>query len=254
MQVSLFIPCTVDALLVDIGKDMVQIMAEVGFDLHYHKDQICCGQPALTAGYIEEAKKSAKRFIEIFEKDEYVVSVSGSCVNTVKNDYCKILVDEPGWLKRAEALSEKIFEFSQFMVDVAKITDVKAQFDGKVAYHHSCHLLRGLGVQEQPMEMLSAVKDIELVPLNGAEDCCGFGGQFALKYPYISEALVRDKVKNFIASGAEYLILADPGCLLNISGYLHRHHPDRTAMHLVSFLAKHMEKGVLNNESKSLVV
>ncbi len=243
MQVSLFIPCSVDGLLVEIGKDLVKLMADLGFDLHYHGEQTCCGQPAFTAGFIDEAKKSAKRFIEIFEDDEYIVSLSGSCVNTVKNEYVKALADEPVWLERAERLSAKVFEFSQFMVDVAGMENVDAHFVGKVAYHNSCHLLRGLGVKEQPMKMLNAVKGLELVALNGAEECCGFGGQFALNYPYISEAIVRDKVKNFIASEAKILILADPGCLLNINGYLHRHYPDYQAMHLVSFLANHRERG-----------
>ncbi len=243
MRVSLFIPCSVDGLLVDIGKDMVELMANLGFDLHYHSEQTCCGQPAITAGYTAEAKKTAKRFIEIFENDEYVVCPSGSCVNTVRYDYGKILADEPDWAKRAYDLSAKVFEFSQFMVDVAEKVDVSAQFAGKVAYHHSCHLLRGLGVKEQPVKMLDAVKNIELVPLDGAEVCCGFGGQFALKYPFVSEAIVRNKVQKFIASGAQVLILADPGCLLNINGYLHRTHPDLKAMHLVSFLANHMEGG-----------
>lgn len=243
MRVSLFIPCSVDGILTEVGKDMVRLMADFGFDLNYHSEQTCCGQPAFTAGYIKEAKKTAKRFIEIFEDDEYIVSLSGSCVNTVKNDYLKILADEPNWLMRAKKLSEKIFEFSQFMVDVANIVDVKANFAGKVAYHNSCHLLRALGVKEQPIKMLKAVKNIELVSLNGAEECCGFGGQFSLKYPYISEAIVRDKVKNFIASGAEILVLSDPGCLLNINGYLHRHYPDHKAMHLVSFLASNRERG-----------
>lgn len=243
MRVSMFIPCSVDGVLTEIGKDMVKLMADLGFDLHYHSEQTCCGQPAFTAGYVREAKRTAKRFIEIFEDDEYIVSLSGSCVSTVKYEYLKILADEPDWLVRAQKLSQKIFEFSQFMVDVAGIVDVNASFAGKVAYHSSCHLLRGLGVKEQPLKMLNAVKNIELVPLNGAEECCGFGGQFSLKYPYISGAIVRDKVKNFIASGAEILVLCDPGCLLNINGYLNRHFPDHKAMHLVSFLASNRERG-----------
>lgn len=246
MHVSLFIPCSVDGLLVNLGKDMVQLMLELGFKLNYHTEQTCCGQLAINAGYIEEGKRSAKRFIEIFEGDEYVVCPSGSCINTVKHDYVKILADEPEWLERAARMAAKVFEFSQFMVEVADKTDVKARFAGKVAYHNSCHLLRGLGVKEQPLKMLNAVKDIEVVALNGAEECCGFGGQFAFKYPEISEAIVRKKTKSFIDSGADILVLNDPGCLLNINGYLHRFHPELRAMHLVSFLANHLEGGLIN--------
>ncbi len=245
MQVSLFIPCSVDALLVDLGRDMVRLMADLGFQLHYHEEQTCCGQPFFSGGYINEAKRSAKNFIEIFENDEYIVSLSGSCVDTVRSEYCRVLADEPAWLARAQALSEKVFEFSQFMVDVAEIVDVSACFAGKVACHDSCRLLRGLGIYEQPRKMLSAVKDIELVNLNSSEECCGFGGQFALKYPYISEAIVRDKVEDFIASDAEVLIVSDPGCLLNINGYLQRFYPGRYAQHLVSFLAQSRERGLV---------
>ncbi len=245
MQVSLFIPCSVDALLVEVGQDMVNLMADLGFKLHYHSEQTCCGQPFFTGGYMKEAKNSAKKIIEIFENDEYVVSLSGSCVDTVKNEYCKVLADEPDWLKRARGLSDKVFEFSQFMVDVADLVDVSARFAGKVACHDSCRLLRGLGIYEQPRKMLNAVKDIELVSLNRSTECCGFGGQFALKYPYLSEAIVRDKVEDFIASDAEVLIVSDPGCLLNINGYLRRFHPGRHAKHLVSFLAQHREGGTV---------
>lgn len=243
MQVSLFIPCTVDAILVETGQDFVRLMADLGFKLHYHSEQTCCGQPAFTGGHIKEARKSAKRFIEIFENDEYIVGLSGSCVDTVRHDYCKVLADEPAWLERAQLLAGKVFEFSQFMVDIAGIEDVSAHYNGKVAYHDSCRMLRGLGVKEQPRKMLKAVKGIELVNLNDNAECCGFGGRFAIKYPYISEAIVRDKVKSFIASEAEVLVVSDPGCLLNINGYLQRFYPERRVEHLVTFLAENRERG-----------
>ncbi|HPT70270.1 MAG TPA: (Fe-S)-binding protein, partial [Syntrophomonas sp.] len=180
----------------------------------------------------------------IFEEDEVIVSPSGSCVNTIKNDYARILQDEPDWQQRALKLGERVFEVSQYLVDQAKIEDVNASYGGKIAYHKSCHLLRALGIDEQPQKLLAKVKGAEVVALNAAEQCCGFGGQFAIKYPLISEAMVRQKTANFLQTGAQRLIVSDPGCLLNISGYLHRHHPQLKAQHIVSFLAENMKGGV----------
>jgi L-lactate dehydrogenase complex protein LldE len=243
-RISLFIPCAVDALLGDVGADTVRLLASLGFELIYHEEQTCCGQPAISAGHVDLAKDIAKRFIEIFENDEVIVSPSASCVNTVKNDYARLLQDEPDWQQRSLTLSERIFEISQYLVDQASIEDVKASFHGKIAYHKSCHLLRALGIDGQPQKLLSNVKGAEIVPLNAAEQCCGFGGQFAIKYPLISEAMVKQKAQNFLQSGAELLIVSDPGCLLNIEGYLHRHQPHLKAQHIVSFLAKNLEGGV----------
>lgn len=242
-RVSLFIPCAVDALLGDVGADTVALLSSLGFQLIYHEEQTCCGQPAISAGHVDLAKNIAKRFIDIFEDDEVIVSPSGSCVNTVKNDYPRLLQDEPCWQKRALSLSKRIYEISQYLVDVAAVEDVNASFNGKIAYHKSCHLLRALGIDGQPQKLLANVKGAEIVPLNAAEQCCGFGGQFAVKYPLISEAMVRQKTQNFLQAGADRLIVSDPGCLLNIGGYLHRHHPNLKAQHIVSFLAENLAGG-----------
>jgi L-lactate dehydrogenase complex protein LldE len=223
-DVSLFIPCAADAILVEVGEATVKLLRSLGFNLVYHEEQTCCGQPAFTAGHLDLARKTAKRFIELFEKDEYIVSPSGSCLCTVKFSYPKVLADEPSWHRRAVQLARRVYELSQFIVDVAGIEDVQASYSGKITYHKSCHVLRGLGIDEQPLKLLANVKGAELLSLAAADVCCGFGGQFSYKYPHISEAILADKVKNFMASGAELLIVSDPGCLLNIKGYLHRYH------------------------------
>lgn len=240
-RVSLFIPCAVNAILADVGEAVVKLLSYKGFKLDYHNDQTCCGQPAFTAGHVDIGRKMAKRFITIFENDKYIVSPSGSCVSTIKHTYPRIMEGEPDWQKRAVRLSKRVYELSEFLVDVADIEDVGAVYQGKVAYHKSCHVLRALGIDEQPQRLLSHVQEAELVPLNGAEECCGFGGQFSYKYPYISEAIVRDKVKNYVASGADVLVVSDPGCLLNISGYIHRYYPEKQVKHLASFLADNMK-------------
>lgn len=236
-KVSLFIPCTVDIMLPEIGEQTAYLLERLGVSLIYHEKQTCCGQPALNAGYVDEAKKSAKHFIEVFGDDEAVVSPSGSCLHTAKYGYPELLSDEPVWLRRAEELSSRLFELSQYIVDVLGVEDVGASFDGTVTYHESCHILRGLGVSEQPKKLITAVNGAEYIPLNSADKCCGFGGEFAKDYPDISEEMVKDKVQNYIASGADLLVLCEPGCLLNISGYLSRNHPEKKALHIATLLA-----------------
>lgn len=244
-RISLFIPCAVDAVLVSVGEGTVRLLAGLGFDLEYHRDQTCCGQPAITAGHWDLARRTARRFIRIFEQDEVVVSPSGSCVSTIRHEYPRLFDDDPAWRQRALQLGQRVYELSQFLVDVAGIEDVNACFAGKVAYHKSCHIYRALGIDRQPQVLLQNVRGAELVPLHLAQECCGFGGQFSFKYPYISEAIVFDKVKNFLASEADVLVLSDPGCLLNIRGYLHRHHPQRQVQHLAEFLAGKVPQGVM---------
>ncbi len=242
-QVSLFIPCMVDLFLPEIGEACLRVLRRIGHDPVYHPDQTCCGQPSIHAGYVKKAKASARHFIEIFGDDEAVVCPSGSCVCTVKDRYPQLLEDEPGWLRRAEELAPRLYEFSQYLVDVAGVEEVGARYEGKVAYHESCRVLNGLGVSEQPKKLIRAVKGAELVPMQGARVCCGFGGEFSTNYPEISEALVSEKAANYIASGADLLVACDPGCLINIGGYLHRHHPEKRAVHIASFLAESIGDG-----------
>jgi L-lactate dehydrogenase complex protein LldE len=236
-DVSLFIPCMVDLFLPHIGEATVDLLRRVGANPVYHRGQTCCGQPAMNSGYRKEAKKAAKHFIELFGDDEVIVSPSGSCVCMMKHHYPELLGDEPEWSRRATELAPRVYELSQYLVDVLHVNDVGAAFEGKVAYHESCHVLRGLGVSTQPKALISGVKETTLVSMNQEDFCCGFGGEFAAHYPDISESMVQDKVQNYLDSGADLLILCEPGCLLNIGGYLSRHHPERRAMHLANFLA-----------------
>ncbi len=235
--VSLFIPCTVDLFLPEIGEATYRLLQRLGAHPIYHPEQTCCGQPAINAGYLSQARKAAKHFIDVFGEDEMVISPSGSCVCTVKYHYPDLLCDEADWRLRAEALAARTYELTQYIVDVLGVEDCGATFNGKVAYHESCHILRGLGVSEQPKKLISNVKGSRLLALTGADTCCGFGGEFANDYPDISEAMVKEKCENYLASGADVLLLCEPGCLLNIGGYLSRNHPDKKVMHLAEFLA-----------------
>jgi len=237
-KVSLFIPCIVDLFLPEIGEATLQVLRRLGVDPLYHEAQTCCGQPAMNAGYRDQAKKAAKHFIDVFDDDDVIVSPSGSCVCMVKYHYPELLCDEPAWLRRAEELAGRIYELTQYIVDILGIEDVGASFNGKVTYHESCHVLRGLGVSEQPKQLIANVAGAEPVPLFAADFCCGFGGEFANNYHYISEEMVKEKTQHFINSGADLLVLCEPGCLLNIGGYLSRHHPDKKVMHVANLLAE----------------
>ncbi len=237
-EVSMFIPCIVNLFHPEIGESAVSLLRQAGVNPIYHRGQTCCGQPAMNSGYRREAKKAAKHFIKLFGNDDVIVSPSGSCVCMVKYHYPELLEDEPEWSRRAAELAPRVYELSQYLVDVLNVTDTGAAFKGTVAYHESCHILRGLGVSAQPRKLISSVKGAELVPMNQDDFCCGFGGAFANSYPDISGAMVQDKVQNFLDSGADLLVLCEPGCLLNIGGFLSRHHPEKKAMHLASFLAQ----------------
>lgn len=242
MNVSLFIPCTVDLMMPEIGVAVYRLLSHLDTSPLYHNDQTCCGQPLYNAGYRDQAKRAAKHFIKVFGGDEYIVSPSGSCVSMVTHHYPELLSDEPSWRERALELSKRVFELSQFVVDVLGITDMGASFDGKVTYHESCHIFRALGVSEQPRKLIASVRGAELVELSNATACCGFGGEFSVGFPEISGAMVKDKATNFINTGADVLLLNEPGCLLNIGGYLHRNHPKKRAAHLATFLAENIKE------------
>lgn len=246
-EVSLFIPCGVDTVLVEVGQATVNLIEALGCRTIYHEEQTCCGQPAVSGGYKKLARQLAKRFISIFEKDDLIVSPSGSCVLTVKKEYPRLLADEPDWQRRAIDVGSRLFELSQFITDVLGKAEIGGVYHGTVAYHESCHLLRGLGISEQPKKLLQSVEGTTLIPLKNADVCCGFGGQFAARYPDISENLVKAKVSSFLAANADILIVSEPGCLLNIDGYLHRHYPEKRVTHLACFLSDAVKRGEISS-------
>ncbi|HET58374.1 MAG TPA: (Fe-S)-binding protein [Deltaproteobacteria bacterium] len=235
--VSLFIPCTVDFMMPRVGVATVRLLRRLGIEPRYHEQQTCCGQPAMNAGYLDRARKAAKHFIDVFGDDDVIVSPSGSCTAMVKYHYPELLGGEPSWRRRAEDLSERVFELSQYLVDVLGIEDGGGVFDGTVTYHESCQILRRLGVSRQPKALIEQTRGTTFVPMEQADTCCGFGGEFSYRYAFISEEMVRDKIGHYLDSGADLLVVSEPGCLLNIAGYLSRNNPEKRALHLVEFLA-----------------
>ena len=235
MKVSLFITCLSDALYPRVGEAMVRLLAKYGVSLQFPTVQTCCGQPAFNSGYWKEARESAKTILDAFEDSDFVISPSGSCTGMIHH-YPKLFEDDPVMLKRANRLQSKSYEFTQFLVQVLGVTDVGAAFPHKVTYHPSCHGSRILGVKDEPLALIQNVKGLELIPLPFAEDCCGFGGTFAVKMADISGAMVTEKVDHVLETEAEVLVGLDMACLLNIAGNLrYRNEPVRV-MHLAELL------------------
>ena len=233
---TLFIQCLVDTIYPEVGEAMVEILRRQGVTLNCPTDQTCCGQPAFNSGYRQEARAAARHFIGVFENAELIVCPSGSCVNMVRHHYPQLFQAEHRWLQRAQALAARTYEFTEYLVDVLGVEDVGARYLGRVTYHDSCHLLRGIGVKEQPRALLRQVKGAEFVEMERSDQCCGFGGAFSVKYADISTAMVSEKVKFIVESGADTVVGCDMGCLMNIEGMLSRMGSTVKVMHIAQIL------------------
>jgi L-lactate dehydrogenase complex protein LldE len=216
--------------------DMVAVLRRIGCEVHFPKEQTCCGQPAFNAGFWDEARPVAERFVRVFAGADTIVCPSGSCTTMVRCFYPSLLASS-AWREDAIALGQRIFEFSEFLVDVAKVTDVGASFPHKVTYHDSCHLLRELHIKEQPRALLRHVQGIELVELPYSEECCGFGGVFSVKFPEISGPMGEVKTAHIASTGAEFVTACDSSCLMHIEGVLRRQQARAKTIHLASILA-----------------
>jgi len=234
--VTLFIQCLVDTIYPEVAEAMVGILRRLGISLTCPTDQTCCGQPAFNSGYRRQARFAAQHFIDVFEDSEIIVCPSGSCVNMVRHHYEELFENDLPWLRRARDLANRTFEFSEYLVDVLGVDDLGARFEGRVTYHDSCHLLRGIGVREQPRKLLHKVSDLDFIEMRDSDYCCGFGGSFSVKYSDISNAMVTDKVKNITDTGADVVVGCDMGCLMNIEGKLSRMGSNIKVMHLAQIL------------------
>mgnify|MGYP002631475900 CR=1 FL=1 len=217
---------------------MVEVLSRLGVDVEFSADQTCCGQPAFNAGLWPDARKMAEHTIQVFEASpNEIVAPSGSCVGMIRHGYLELFADDPDWLTRAEVLAARTFEFTEYLVDVLGASDVGARWEGLLSYHPSCHLLRGLGVDRQPRELLANIRGATLVELPHAEECCGFGGVFSVEHPEISAEMLKRKLSNLEASEAPTLVLADTGCRMHIAGGLHKENKSQRVVHIAEVLA-----------------
>jgi L-lactate dehydrogenase complex protein LldE len=238
IKAQLFITCLAEQFFSPVLKDMVTVLERLGVQCEFPETQTCCGQPFFNSGFQSQARELARKWLTTFgETDGYIVSPSGSCVDMVRHHYPALFPDGSGERALAEAAASRAFEFTQFLVDELKVTDVGASFPHKVTYHASCHLLRGLGAHDEPKQLLQAVKGLELIPLPQEDTCCGFGGVFSVIYPEVSQKMMEDKLRNIEATGAEAVVACDAGCLMNIGGGLHKANSPVKAMHLIHILA-----------------
>lgn len=216
---------------------MARVLRRIGYKLDFPEAQTCCGQPAFNTGYWQEAKPLARRFLDIFRTAEAVVCPSGSCATMVRIFYRELLAGSKA-AQDAVELGKRVYEFSEFLVRQAGVTDVGAVFPHKVTYHDACHALRELHLKQEPRELLRKVQGIELLEMPYSEDCCGFGGTFATKFNMISGAMGDTKAGNAEISGAEFVTSTDPSCLMQIEGILRRRNSHLRTIHLASLLAQ----------------
>ena len=216
---------------------MIKVLEKAGCSIIYNPAQTCCGQPAFNAGFWEESKSVCTKFLKDFSGDDMIVTPSASCAGFVKNYYPK-LFDNSSQHHAVTGTGKRIFEFSEFMIDILKMDNVGATLNGKATYHDSCAALRECRIKEEPRKLLKNVLGLEILEMNDVETCCGFGGTFAVKFEAISVAMGEQKVENAIATGADYLISTDHSCLMHLQGYIdHKGYPLRT-MHIADVLAQ----------------
>ncbi|MCP9751344.1 (Fe-S)-binding protein [Ferruginibacter sp. HRS2-29] len=240
MKVQLFIPCFIDQLYPETAFNMVKVLEKACCDVVYNTNQTCCGQPAFNAGFLDESRVVANKFVKDFEGADYVVAPSASCVGFVRNYYPK-LFDNAANHNQVKDLGKRIYEFTEFLTDVLKIENYGASLDAKATYHDSCAALRECRIKEGPRKLLSNVKGLDLVEMKDNETCCGFGGTFSVKFEPISIAMADQKIQNALDTGAEYIISTDLSCLMQIDGRIKKQELPLKTMHIADVLANGWE-------------
>ncbi|MFZ5851773.1 MAG: (Fe-S)-binding protein [Actinomycetota bacterium] len=245
MHIGLFLTCFNDTLFPRTGQAVVELLERLGHDVDFPVAQTCCGQMHFNTGYRADTVPLVRRFVDVFAPYDAVVTPSGSCAGMVR-EYHQTVAEETGdtrLVERVAAVAPKVYELSELLVDVLGVEDVGAYFPHRVTYHPTCHSLRMLHVGDRPLRLLRAVRGLDLVKLPAAEQCCGFGGTFALKNAEVSTAMLADKLRHVQDTGAEVLTAGDNSCLMHIGGGLSRLRSGIRTMHLAEILARTEERG-----------
>jgi len=236
-KVQLFATCLVDSFHSQIGEAMTGILNHLGVRVEFAKDQTCCSQPVFNSGLRVEARKAIQHTIRVFEKTSGdIVSPSGSCAHMLKHAYLEYFKEDPYWLSRAQALASRVYEFTEYIVDVMNIKDLGAYWDGTLTYHPSCHALRAMNIDRQPRILLNNVKGANIIALPEEQDCCGFGGMFSIEHPELSAEWLKRKIENFDKTEAPILVVTEVGCMMHIAGGLHRQKKEGKVMHISEIL------------------
>jgi L-lactate dehydrogenase complex protein LldE len=231
-RISLFVTCMVDQLFPRVGLAMAEVLERAGCRVEFPEGQTCCGQPAFNSGYRDDACAVAKYHLTVFKDSEYVVVPSGSCTSMIAHHYSAMIDSD-----EARAMAAKTYEFSQFLTDVLKVEDVGAELARTVTFHDSCHGLRELGIKQGPRRLLSHVRGLTICEMDYAEECCGFGGTFSVKFPEVSGAMSRTKIESILRTGASTVVGVDASCLMQLRGTLQREGHPVDIMHLAEVLA-----------------
>jgi L-lactate dehydrogenase complex protein LldE len=233
------VTCVNDAMFPETGTAVVTLLRRLGVDVDFPAAQTCCGQPMVNTGYLDEAVPVLRTFVEAFDGYDAIVTPSGSCAGSARHQHGMVArrSGDPALEAAVGRTAPKVYELSEFLVDVLGVTDVGAYFPHRVTYHPTCHSLRLLGVGDRPRRLLESVRGLTLVDLPGAEECCGFGGTFAVKNPDVSVAMGADKARHVRETGAEVLVAGDNSCLMHVGGLLSRERSGVRVMHLAEVLA-----------------
>ncbi len=239
MKIALFITCLADALYPQVGQATVRLLERLGHEVVFPSAQTCCGQMHVNTGYQKAALPLVERYTEVFGPYEAVVAPSGSCVGSVRHQHAMVAerFGTPGLVSAVETVAARTYELSELLVDVLGVTDVGAYYPHTVTYHPTCHSLRMLRVGDRPLQLLRAVEGLKLSDLPGAEECCGFGGTFAIKNADTSTAMLADKMRHVLDTGAEVCTAGDSSCLMHIGGGLSRIRAATRTVHLAQILA-----------------
>lgn len=239
MRVALMVTCVNDALFPGTGRAVVRLLRRLGVEVGFPEAQTCCAQPMVNTGYLDEAVPVVRGFVDAFAGYDAVVTPSGSCAGCARHQHSMVArrAGDPALVAAVEETAPRVFELSEFLVDVLGVTDVGAYYPHTVTYHPTCHSLRMLGVGDRPRRLLECVRGLTLVDLPGAEECCGFGGTFAVKNADTSVAMGADKARHVRESGAEVLVAGDNSCLTHIGGVLSRQRSGVRIVHLAEVLA-----------------
>ena len=235
-RVSLFVTCLVDLFYPEIGEATVKVLQKHGVTVDFPDGQICCGQPVFNSGFRADAAAVARHTMQVFKDAEAVVLPSGSCTDMVREHYPH-LFDDPLEKEAAKAFAHKCYELTEYLSNVLGVKAYDSTFQGKITYHDSCHMCRGLGLKQEPRTALAGVKGAELVEMPMSDECCGFGGSFSVRLPEVSEAIMAKKLQTAQASGAELLVTADPGCMMHMAGGISRRKDNMKVVHVAQVLA-----------------
>lgn len=242
-NIDLFVTCLADTFYPQAAESTVNVLKKLGFGISAPNGQTCCGQPMYNAGYFDQARQVARHTVNVFsESDSPIIVPSSSCAAMIKYHYLELLEDDPVWLEKARRVSERVYEFCQFLVVELKVdlSEFKMRFADSVTFHRSCHY-RSLDIVDEPVSLIKQIPGINYIPLENIEQCCGFGGTFSVKFPHVSEHMVEEKCQAIYDTGADWLIFGDAGCIMNISGYANRIGKPIKAMHVAELLDTSMK-------------